>query len=119
MCRRIGPSRALREELTDERYQLPRAEESRHIQVQRMAATISATQYAHRYGMSPDCNLGVLDQPQEMTNCKDGENDTRDAQSSFLRVHAAILVVTFRFVSKILSLAATELSDYRGVISHI
>jgi hypothetical protein len=29
--------------------------------------------------MAPDSDLGVLDQSQEMTNGKDGENDARDA----------------------------------------
>jgi len=29
--------------------------------------------------MRPDGDLGVLDQSQEMTNGKDGENDARDA----------------------------------------
>jgi hypothetical protein len=29
--------------------------------------------------MAPDNDLGVLDQSQEMTNGKDGENDARDA----------------------------------------
>ncbi len=29
--------------------------------------------------MGPDNDLGVLDQSQQMTNGKDGENDARDA----------------------------------------
>jgi hypothetical protein len=29
--------------------------------------------------VAPDNDLGVLDQSQEMTNGKDGENDARDA----------------------------------------
>jgi hypothetical protein len=29
--------------------------------------------------MAPDNDLGVLDQSQEVTNGKDGENDARDA----------------------------------------
>jgi hypothetical protein len=29
--------------------------------------------------MAPDNDLGLLDQSQEMTNGKDGENDARDA----------------------------------------
>jgi hypothetical protein len=29
--------------------------------------------------MAPDNELGMLDQSQEMTNGKDGENDARDA----------------------------------------
>jgi hypothetical protein len=29
--------------------------------------------------MAPDNDLGMLDQSQEMTNGKDGENDARDA----------------------------------------
>ena len=33
--------------------------------------------------MGPDGDLGVIDQSQQVTDGEDGENDARDAQSSF------------------------------------
>jgi hypothetical protein len=51
--------------------------------------------YAHWNGQGSNSDLGVLEQSQQMTNRKNSENDARDAQSSFLRVHGVILVGAF------------------------
>jgi hypothetical protein len=51
--------------------------------------------YAHWNGQSSNGDLGLLDQSQEMTDGKNTENDARDAQSSFLRVHGVNLVGAF------------------------
>jgi hypothetical protein len=39
--------------------------------------------YAHWDRQRSDGDLGVVDQPQEMPNCKNAEENARDAQSSF------------------------------------
>jgi hypothetical protein len=51
--------------------------------------------YAHWNGQGSNDDLGLLDQSQQVTDRKGTENDARDAQSSFLRVHGAILVGAF------------------------
>jgi hypothetical protein len=50
--------------------------------------------------MRPEGDLGVLDQSQEVTQSKKGENDACDMQSSCWRIHARIVPGAFRFVSK-------------------
>ncbi len=42
----------------------------------------------------------MVDQPQEMPNCKNAEENARDTQSSFWCVHKRIVKVVRRFVSK-------------------
>ena len=39
--------------------------------------------YAHWDRQRSDGDLGMVDQPQEMPNCKNAEENARDAQSSF------------------------------------
>jgi hypothetical protein len=56
--------------------------------------------YAHWNGHCPDGDRSLLDQSDKVTNGKDSENNARDAQSSSLRVHGAIVVIASRFVSK-------------------
>jgi hypothetical protein len=51
--------------------------------------------YAHWNGKGSDGDLCLLEQSQQMTDGKNSKNDARDAQSSSLRVHGAILVIVF------------------------
>jgi hypothetical protein len=70
----------LREELTERTLSDSLARrESPHPNTENGGNDKRDPAYAHWNCMAPDNDLGVLDQSQEMTNGKDGENDARDA----------------------------------------
>src|SRR5205823_10875144 len=56
--------------------------------------------WPHRYLVSCDRYLRLLEQPHHVANGKKRENNTRNTQSSSLRTHRCILTAGFRLVSK-------------------
>src|SRR6266480_663527 len=102
MFQQIGSRRQSRERQTSTTSSLgvPARSESPHPDAESAGDDKCYYTHPHRSVVSSDNHSGMIDQSHDVAERKERENYARDAQSSCLGVHARILPVVVRLVSK-------------------